>query len=525
MDAKKKKAVAYVRISSQRQINNESPATQREAIKRYAEQHNIEIAEWFEDIAKSGKNADRDGLQALLKYCFKNRGNIDHWIVYNMRRASRDNESYTTEVKLVLRARGITVRSATEPAVDDTKEGRFLETLLVALGQLDNEGKAEVTIDNMRSLAFQGYWQHPPLHGYDAFKIPNEFGKPRPSMKPNTMARKVNQVLERFSKGDITKAEVARYAKEIGLRSRNGNVLTDSSIKKMIETPEYAGFVHDKFTDYQLVEGKHEPIITTDTFERNQLILKGTNKGNEIHLKLNPLFCLKGLLLCIYCSKPLYASSPRTGSGGHSPRYHCSRESCRGKAKSIKVELVHSQFEELLKRLKPSEGILKLYKEILIREANEDVINLNQRIAASRRRLDDLANKKAMAIRKFVDGQLTPEEKNSYIDLLEDQNIKLKSDLSKLEDRQRIKNSDIETAINIMLNVDKQWAEADIDLKVRFQSMIFPEGVVYDFINKKFGTKQLSPLYRLIDTKKGAKAPSDTNLVAGRGLEPLTSWL
>lgn len=58
-----------------------------------------------------------------------------------MRRASRGNEGYVVQVRTVLKTLGVTIRSATEPSVDDTREDRFMETLLVALGQLDNEGK------------------------------------------------------------------------------------------------------------------------------------------------------------------------------------------------------------------------------------------------------------------------------------------------------------------------------------------------------------------------------------------------
>ena len=53
---KTKKAVAYVRISSAKQIDNESPETQKETIRKYAESNNLEIIAWFEDIARSGKN-------------------------------------------------------------------------------------------------------------------------------------------------------------------------------------------------------------------------------------------------------------------------------------------------------------------------------------------------------------------------------------------------------------------------------------------------------------------------------------
>lgn len=67
-----KRVVAYVRISSQRQINNESPVTQRDTIQRYADANNMEIVEWFDDIAKSGKMPSKGWPQDLLKYCGKN---------------------------------------------------------------------------------------------------------------------------------------------------------------------------------------------------------------------------------------------------------------------------------------------------------------------------------------------------------------------------------------------------------------------------------------------------------------------
>ena len=297
MDPIQKNAVGYIRISSTRQKDNESPDTQKNTIQNYADNNNITIVKWFYDIAKSGRNADRDGLQELLTYCAKNKSKIDHWIVYNMKRASRDIDTYSNEVRLVLKAIGVSIKSATEPAVDDTKEGRFMENLLVLLGQLDNEGKAEVTIDNMRSLALQGYWQHPPKLGYSPCKLSNESGKPRPSMTPNAVAPLVVKVLERFSQGDISKAELTRYAQKVGLKSIYGNTLSKDQIHKLLSAPEYAGYVHDKFTDYELVEGKHEALISRSTYELNKRFLYGfrTRKGQN-HRKISPEYPLKDFL-------------------------------------------------------------------------------------------------------------------------------------------------------------------------------------------------------------------------------------
>ena len=521
-----KKAVAYIRISSMRQIDNESPATQREAIQRYADANNITIVKWFEDIAKSGKNVEREGLQQLLNYCLKNRGSLEHWIVYNMRRASRDIESYTTIINSALKGRGITIRSATEPAIDDTKEGRFLETLFVALGQLDNEGKAEVTVDNMRSLTMQGYWLNAPVLGYDICKVANSIGKPRPSLKPNQMAQKVKQTLERYSEGDISKADLARYAKEIGLRSRYNKVLSHDSIHRLIKHPVYAGFISNSFTEWKLVEAKHPPIISVETYERNQGLLYGLkSRKGETHLKINKTYPLKGLILCISCGNLLYASAPRTGNGQTSPRYHCARKQCKGKVKSIKASLVHDDFERMLHKIKPTAGVLKLYKEILIREANKQLGRLNNQIEDLRNGLSDISNSRNNTVQKYVDGYISLEEKNQLVDSLDSRKISLQSELKELESLQNIREADIELAIELMENVDKQWAHSDFDVKIRFQNMLFPRGVVYDYETGKFGTSEISPLYRCVGIEKAPEGALDSYLVAGAGLEPATLWL
>jgi hypothetical protein len=55
--------------------------------------------------------------------------------------------------------------------------------------------------------------------------------------------------------------------------------------------------------------------------------------------------------------------------------------------------------------------------------------------------------------------------------------------------------------------------------------MIFPRGVVYDSTNHRFGTSEISPLYSVGGIEKASEEALKSNLVAGAGLEPATSWL
>ena len=526
---KRKKAVAYVRISSTKQINNESPQTQREKIQQYADANDIEILEngWFYDEAKSAKNADREELQNLLQFALSYRGKIDHVLVYKMSRASRDITTYYMQVKSVLMSRGITIRSVTEQ-FDDTSTGKFMELIYVGLAQMDNDNKRQYTLDNMRSLARQGYYQHPPVVGYDAYKIPNDSGKLRPSLKTNAMAPKVKEVLERFSMGDISKAELTRYAEKLGLRTRYGKVMGENTINRLLQCPVYAGFICDSFTDNEMVTGKHEALISQEIYELNQSLLyahKRSRKG-EVHLKKNERYVLKGTLLCANCNQRLYASAPRTGNGGHSPRYGCGR-GC--KLPSVKADVIHDEFSELLRKVKPTQGALKLYKEILSREANNSLGRLNGDIQRQRDELDEISKLRLEALQKFTVGNLTLDEKNEFIDALDIRKLEATAKLHDLEQQQSIRETDIEQAINFMEEVDKQWEASDFDLRQRFQKMIFPNGLVYDTINHRFGTSKMSPMYGVLRIQKSPESASGDlhvfNLVAGAGLEPATSWL
>ena len=86
----RRRAVAYVRVSSIKQKDNASPETQMHKIQEYADANNIEIVDWFKDIARSAKNANREGLQDMIKFAIKERERIDHVIVYKMSRGYRE---------------------------------------------------------------------------------------------------------------------------------------------------------------------------------------------------------------------------------------------------------------------------------------------------------------------------------------------------------------------------------------------------------------------------------------------------
>lgn len=508
-----RRGVGYIRISDKKQIDGESPETQKRIIEGYAKRENIEIIEWFYDEARSGKNAERKELQNLLKFAVKRTSKIDCVVVFKMNRASRDIACYYTGIKAVLAGKGINILSATEH-FDDSPMGRWLEGMLVLNGQLDNEVKSSQVVENMTSLAMQGYWQHKPLLGYERYSIPNELGKLRPSMRPANQASLVKKVLERYSKGDITKANLARYSKDIGLRSFTGKILNEEAIDRILKRPEYAGYVHDKFTNYELVEGRHEGLISKDTYWMNQRVLGNKTKAGEIHTSKNKLYPLKQTVLCHSCSLPLYGSAPKNGSGNYTPMYHCARKQCRGFVRSVNANKIHDKYIELLEHVQPSDELIRLQETIMIRLVKEQNQLLNTKVQNKRAELDDIAKTRLDALEESVGATLDRKQQlQELVDHLDTKKLDRLNDLHELEERQQLQESKLEYMVRFMYNLSKQWNDADFDLKVRFQSMMFPEGLTLNTQTSEFGTVQLSPLFRYIANKKDLSEKEKSLLV------------
>lgn len=82
------KAFAYVRVSTEIQEEKGTQLNQEAVIKQYIEKNDINIVEWFYDLAMSGTDVDRPKLNEMINRL----GEVDSIIVYDSSRLSRSFE-------------------------------------------------------------------------------------------------------------------------------------------------------------------------------------------------------------------------------------------------------------------------------------------------------------------------------------------------------------------------------------------------------------------------------------------------
>ena len=119
-----------------------------------------------------------------------------------------------------------------------------------------------------------------------------------------------------------------------------------------------------------------------------------------------------------------------------------------------------------------------------------------------RGQLSKIDNDMNKALQKYLDDDITKDEKEDYQNSLRMKRIDIEDQIDKLEGIQRLNEATIDYVCNFIDAPAKMWLDADMQTKVEFQRMVIPDGIVFDIKTQKFGTNGLSPLYRLKANKK-----------------------
>lgn len=516
MDEPTKKAYGYIRVSTEGQADGASPQTQKDAIQAYADRNNIEVIRWFDDLGISAKTAHRPGLQELIKAAKEHKGEIDYLIVYNVSRISRSVNSYMADIGRELSAYGVALRSTLEN-IDETPTGKLMLNIALAIHQFDNDVKGQTVKDNMANLGQQGWWMGNVPLGLKLRKVnvgerdKNGKQKYHNILVPddtNNLASKIQQILIRFSEGDVSQTDMVKLADRLNIRSKNGNKLNVQAIKRLLEHPAYAGYNNSKkMFNGKMTKVKFEGLIPLSVYEKNQRILARAKRNYTPHE--NTLYPLLHTLKCSCCGKNLLASAPRNGSKNYSPRYHC-RDSRHG---SIGVLAAHNTFNEFLQQITPNEGTVKLFKEIVRRTSASKLGDINREIGVLERKKNKLNEERLSAVMACLEDKITKEEKEFVCQRIDEKRNTIEEDIDRLSKIQHINESTIDYVCSFIDMPAKLWRDADFESKQAFQKMMFPNGLHFNPKTKTCGTEDLSPLFSVVSTKKASEDASNSRMV------------
>jgi DNA invertase Pin-like site-specific DNA recombinase len=454
------RAVIYCRVSTKEQAQNLSLPTQLAACEAYCRREDVEVAQVFEDAGESAKTTDRPEFQRLLGYCRANKGRVQFVVVYNLTRFSRNAHDHAVIRALLLRL-GVTLRSVSEPISDDPV-GKLTENMLAAIGQFDNDQKAQRTKVGMRAALAKGRWTWLAPLGYTNGNA--KIGEPSLIADVERVPL-IARAFEMIASGHYSPADVLKTVTNLGLRTRKGVPLTPQTFGTLIRRPIYAGIIDAPGFALSGIRGDFEPLVSEAIFQRAQGALRRQHGPTPRRLD-SPDFPLRRFVVCDRCGTPLTGSAPK-GRTKTYPYYHCRK--CRGV--SIRREGLHGQFVELLQGLQPKPEYLALFRAIVLDVWKARVAEAGALRAAVEARLADLRRREMLLEEAYLYGKkidaVTYERQR---DTLREQIALAEIDLGDA----RHEELDVE---GLLTNAARLWIEATAEQKPRLQQALFPQGL------------------------------------------------
>ncbi len=317
-------AILYLRVSTIEQAKRGmepegfSIPAQREACQRRAAQLEAEVACEFVDRGESARSANRPDLKRLLAYIAEH--DVRYVIVHKIDRLARNLADHV-EITLAIRKAGAELISVAEN-IDDTPLGEYMQTIFAANAQLYSANLAAEAKKGLTQKAKQGGTPGTAPLGYLNVRKVIEGYEVRTVEIDRERSPHIRWAFAAYGSGAYTLDTLRTALERRGLttrpsRKKAAKPVPRSSLARLLANPYYIGRITWNGVAY---EGRHEPLIDGETFQRVQSVLRAHAQSGEKDRKHRHY--LKGTLYCAYCGSRLTFVKAR-GNGGTYPYFAC----------------------------------------------------------------------------------------------------------------------------------------------------------------------------------------------------------
>lgn len=517
--SKEKVAAIWTRVSSADQFkNNCSIETQLESCRAYCAKNGIRVKKEFGGKNESAKVAGDLFMDMIGEVL--NDPEYNQIVVFDFDRFSRNSTDGIVYKAKVARC-GISVKSVNQPIDSNNVLAEQIENILIIIAEIENAMRRHKCHEGMVNCINRGEWYSKPPLGYTSKKVDRHH-----FINVNKEGKILRHAFEWIlNEPGISQFEILRRLKSEGLE------LSKQRLSSILRNSFYCGRVKHKYLNTEgksekYIKGVQEPLISEEMFENVQKILEG-NHGKYEQVSETPKFPLKGY---VFCAKDSHLLTGYTTKGND--YYKCSVKGCKT---NVKADKLHELYADSLKRYSLPEVIIPLFKEVLQNKFMEKERIDFDIISNTKKNLETVKTKLKTVKRRYALGEI---EKDVYDEVSSDlkQNCTLlEKEIQFSEECSSNLSEYITQSIEIASKLGSYWKKIDFKICQKIQKLTFPNGIKWDGNNKCFrtdGENEYLAKIASIGTWVGGcikeerdKSCDLSRLVAGRGLEPLTSGL
>jgi len=298
------------------QVEGYSLEAQKNCLKKFAEREEMQVVNIYEDAGKSGKSIEgRPAFKKMLSD-IESGQSVDYILVYKLSRFGRNAADILNSLELI-QTYDVNLIRIDEGIDSSQTSGKLLISVLSAVAEIERENILEQTMNGRREKARQGLWNGGPApYGY--------------YLKDNRLyinedeAELVRLIYDKYVNTNIGYTGIAKYLNLQGIKKvvRSGRMEEEWNghfISLILDNPVYCGkiaygrhalekvkgkkneFKRINATDYILVEGTHEGIVSEEVWQkvhekRQKTGFKFASKYGKDRVHL-----LTGILKCPKC--------------------------------------------------------------------------------------------------------------------------------------------------------------------------------------------------------------------------------
>ena len=236
----------------------------------------------------------------------------------------------------------------------------------------------------------------------------------------------VIRAFELYITGSHGHKEISDILYQEGLRTRTGRKVLKSHMQRILSSVFYTGLME---RDGKYYEGKHQPLISKETFEKAKDVMSGRSRPRPQRL----FFPLRGFLKCENCGCALTASLHK----GHH-YYYCTgnRENCDEHKSYMREIYLYEKVSGILDSLAFSERKIELMYEAAKKMADSDDGYSKHILETFQTELESLKTKESLLVDTFLSEQITKELYDAKMLALHNQRISLTKQIKETETKQ-----------------------------------------------------------------------------------------
>lgn len=287
MDARvnSRRALGYVRQSSDKQDRNLSLGAQKRSEQEYCNGKELHLLDIYEDVGTALDTKDRPEFLRMINRALDPSNNIGHLVFYDLSRYSRDKAEFY-QYQNLLADNGITIHSTIEGDNSD-ENTELLFDMKNIFNNLYSKTVSKLTIRGQEEAVRNGYnIIRVVAVGYEKYYITDSYGKVHAKIRPNPKtAPYILKAFEMRAEGHRA-GRIQKYLNdEVGLPSPKGGLWSQTTINSILRNRVYDGVVvyrntpSSKFaltrrnTTPLVVENAHEAIVPHELFVRVQKLM------------------------------------------------------------------------------------------------------------------------------------------------------------------------------------------------------------------------------------------------------------